>query len=124
MIVGVGTDLIENERIEKLYERFKKRLLKRLFIDEEINYCLLQKNFIPHLSARFALKEAFIKALGLPRDLRLSYKEVGLVGTKGKKNIVVNGVLKSKLDKAGVKKINFSIAHEKRFSTAIVILEK
>lgn len=124
MIVGVGTDLIENERIEKLYERFKERLLKRLFIDEEINYCLLQKNFIPHLSARFALKEAFIKALGLPRDLRLSYKEVGLVGTKGKKNIVVNGVLKSKLDKAGVKKINFSIAHEKRFSTAIVILEK
>ncbi|MCB1145396.1 MAG: holo-ACP synthase [Leptospiraceae bacterium] len=124
MIVGLGTDICENQRIAQLYARYGERFLKRVFFPEEIQYCLVRKNPVPHLTARFALKEAFIKALGKNRDLTLSYRDVGIVGGEGKKNIIVKGELLSILEKTGAQNIHFSIAHENLFSSATVILEK
>lgn len=124
MIIGVGTDICENERIERLFQKFGDRFLNRIFTDAEIAYCSCKKNPIPHFSARFAVKEAFIKSLGIARDLKVSYKDVGLCGDQGKKTIVVTDELKKYFDRSGANEIIFSISHAQHYSTAFVLLEK
>ncbi len=123
MILGIGTDIAENNRIGGLLEKFGPRFLNRIYIQEEIDYCMGKKDPIPHLSARFALKEAFIKALGIKRDLSLSYFEVGLTGTIGKKDIAVFGRLRDMIKEKNVDSIHFSISHAENYSSATVILE-
>lgn len=124
MIIGLGTDIAENERIESLLKKYNNRFLKRIFTTEEIEYCMKKKNPAPHLAARFSVKEAFIKSLGLRRDLSLSYNEVGLEGTTGKKSIVIKGKLKELIDQKNVDSIHFSISHAENYSSAVVVLEK
>jgi len=124
MIIGIGVDICENKRISHLLKKYDKRFLDRIFIQEEIDYCMAKRHPPSHLAARFALKEAFIKALNLPRNLTLSYKDVGLYGKVGKKDIIVNGHIKNLYKESTANKIFFSISHAEEYSTAYVILEK
>lgn len=124
MIVGLGIDICENYRIAELYHKFGNRFLKRIYMPNEIEYCLSKKDPIPNLTARFAVKEAFIKALGLTRDLSLSYKEVSLKGGVGKKDIHISGTLAKLMASKEATRVTFSISHSKDYSTACVILEK
>ena len=124
MIIGLGTDICENYRIEDLLAQYGKRFLNRVYLQDEQEYCMARKNPIPHLSARFALKESFIKALGIARNLKLSYADVGLLGTMaGKKQLHVQGQLKELYENTNANKIFFSISHAKQYSSAYVILE-
>lgn len=124
MIIGLGTDIAENSRIESLLKRYNNRFLKRVFTQDEIEYCMNKKNPVQHLAARFSVKEAFIKSLGLRRDLSLSYSDVGLKGLTGKKEIVIKGKLKKLIKEKGVDSIHFSISHAENYSSAVVILER
>ena len=60
MIIGIGIDICENQRISHLLQKYNKKFLSRIFIDEEIEYCMAKRHPPSHLAARFALKEAFI----------------------------------------------------------------
>ncbi len=63
MIYGIGVDIVDVKRVEKLVKNRKKESLKRVFSEEEIKYCeKFQKNKYLHYAGRFALKESFIKA--------------------------------------------------------------
>ncbi|MEM7735601.1 MAG: 4'-phosphopantetheinyl transferase superfamily protein, partial [Deinococcota bacterium] len=59
MVVAVGLDVIELDRIEKVWNSHKDRFLERHFTEAEISYCLKKKNPLPSLAARFSAKEAF-----------------------------------------------------------------
>ena len=124
MIIGLGTDICENKRIGEFLKKFEKKFLARIYMPEEIEYCMKKFNPIPHLSARFALKEAFIKALGLRESYGISYKEIGLTGNNGKKDLVMSGFLEKLYFKTGADKAHFSISHSNENSVACVILEK
>ncbi|MBS0618679.1 MAG: holo-ACP synthase [Spirochaetes bacterium] len=124
MVVGVGIDICENDRISEMRNKYKDRFLKRVFTDAEVLYCLKKKDPTPHFAARFAVKEAFIKALGMPRDLTISYRDVGLKGSEGKKDIQVTGKLAAMLATKNVTNILFSISHARDYSNACVILEQ
>lgn len=124
MVVGVGIDICENDRISEMLGKYKERFLQRVFTTDEVEYCLRKKDPIPHLAARFAVKEAFIKALGMPRDLTISYRDVGLKGSEGKKDINVTGKLASMLASKTVTNVLFSISHARDYSNACVILER
>jgi holo-[acyl-carrier protein] synthase len=124
MVVGLGIDICENERIAEMLGKYNERFLRRIFTDEEIAYCMKKKDPIPHLAARFAVKEAFIKALGMPRDLTISYRDVGLRGSEGKKDIHVTGKLAQMLQARRANSIVFSISHARGYSNACVILEQ
>jgi len=63
MICGIGTDIVDVGRIRKAVERWGDRFLKRVFTEAEVVYCLAKANPYPHLAARFAAKEAVMKAL-------------------------------------------------------------
>jgi holo-[acyl-carrier protein] synthase len=107
-----------------MWSKYKDRFLRRVFTDEEVQYCLRKKAPTPHFAARFAVKEAFIKALGMPRDLRISYRDVGLKGSEGKKDIQVTGLLATMLETKSVTNIVFSISHARDYSNACVVLER
>src|SRR6266850_1132912 len=84
MILGVGIDIVEVERIEGSYERFGERFLNRILHPNEIKYCLSYKAPGPFLAARFAAKEAISKAFGTGigsqlgwRDMEVGRKESG-----------------------------------------------
>ena len=77
-IIGIGTDLARSERFRKFLEPGNK-LLERIFSEEERHYSLQKRDPAPHLAARFAAKEAFLKALGTGLRDGLSWQQVCVV---------------------------------------------
>ena len=123
MILSVGNDIVENSRIKETLEKFGEKFLEKVYTQEEVTYCLSKKNPIPHLSARFACKEAFIKAIELENGKVLEMKEIELSGNFfGKKNLALHGKAKELFLQKGYTEISVSISHTDTYSTAVVIL--
>ncbi|MCB1319628.1 MAG: holo-ACP synthase, partial [Leptospiraceae bacterium] len=80
MILGIGTDIIENHRIGEVYRRYGHRFLNRIFTEEEIQYAESHEDPVPYLAARFAVKEAAVKALNIQGGQGISWKDVEVVG--------------------------------------------
>lgn len=115
MIVGIGVDIIEVERIQDLAEK-SPRFLKRVFTDEEIQYSEGKKNKYQHLAARFAAKEAYFKALGK----KINWLDVGIVNLpSGKPELKLNKKGPFPFDRTYV-----SLSHIKDYAVAYVVLEK
>lgn len=123
MKISVGDDLVENSRIRETYERFGKKFLERVFTSEEAEYCLSKKDPIPHLAARFACKEAFIKAICLNDGEVLDMKEIELAGNYfGKKELKLYGKCLERFNSAGFDSFTVSISHTENYSTSVVVL--
>src|SRR2546426_10733528 len=75
-ILGIGIDIIEVERIQKSFEKFGERFLKRILLPNEIAYCLSHKAPAPFLAARFAGKEAISKAFGTGIGAQLGWQDM------------------------------------------------
>src|ERR1700712_2491692 len=76
MVLGLGTDLIEINRIEESISRFGDRFLQRIFTPGEIAFCQRKKNAAESFAARFAAKEAAAKALGTGISRGIAWKEI------------------------------------------------
>ncbi len=123
MKISVGNDLVENIRIRETFQKFSNRFLEKVFTENESHYCMSKPDPIPYLSARFAVKEAFIKALDLPNGFVLNMKEIELFGDFfGKKNLKLYGKAEEIFQMQGFEKISVSISHTDNYSSAIVIL--
>lgn len=123
MILSVGNDIVENSRIKDTFDKFGEKFLEKVFSKEEAEYCLSKKNPIPHLSARFACKEAFIKAIELENGKALEMKEIELSGNFfGKKNLALHGKAREIFLQKGYNEISVSISHTDEYATAVVIL--
>lgn len=124
MILGIGTDLVENERIREAFEKYGERFLKRIFSEDEIDYSLSHNDPVPYLSARFAVKEAAVKALNLIGQSGISYKDVEVSGKVfGKKKLVLSNRAREIADQKGVADFHISLTHTDSLSMAVVILE-
>lgn len=114
MIKGIGIDIIEVERVEKLGLK-SPRFLERIFTASEIAYCSKKANRFQHFAARFAAKEAFFKALGK----RIPWKDVELINlTSGKPTLKIKGK-----QRQAFKRIHVSVSHLAGHALAVVILE-
>ncbi len=113
MIEGIGIDIVSNERIRKIYEKFGEKFLRKVFTDREIDYCFQYKDPIPHLAGRFAVKEAVIKALGKPKGLNPKSIEV-IKSPTGMPLTLIRGVEDQKF--------LISISHEKKYTVALALL--
>lgn len=123
MIYGVGVDIVSVERFKEITERWGKRFLQRVFTPAEIEYCLERKNPYPSLSARFATKEAMVKALG--GKVNITFRDIEVSHTEtGRPIININERLKECLESHGIKGIHLSLSHERDYSIACVVLEK
>jgi holo-[acyl-carrier protein] synthase len=122
MICGIGTDISEVVRMKQATDKWGRKFLKRVFSDKEIEYCLSKRDPFPHLSARFAAKEATIKALSsvindhyiYPGDIEVLHEP------SGRPYIVLSGDIRKVL---GNIKLHVSIAHEGNYASATVIAE-
>ncbi len=122
MIFGIGSDIIEIERVGKsiLKEEFKQKL----YSEREIAYCEANRKAESY-AARFAGKEAFFKALGTGWRDGLILTEVEILNDElGKPYIELSGKTKEIVEAKGVKHIHISLSHSKENAIAYVVLEK
>ena len=78
MILGVGNDIVEIDRISEAIAKFGDRFLHRIFTDAERAYCQSHHIAAPHFAGRFAAKEAIVKAFGVGFKNGLSWKDIGV----------------------------------------------
>ncbi len=131
MILGLGTDLVDVRRIEKLLSAHENRFLEKYFTDGEIENFKENKkneNHILYLAKRFAAKEAFAKAIGTGFQDGLIMKEIEIFNNeKGKPFIRCFGAAFQKLEDFahGCKgcKIHLSLTDEPPYAHATVIIE-
>ena len=124
MIFGIGTDIIEVERIEKQLEK-NSGLKEKLFTTNEIAYCESKKNRGQHYAARFAAKEAFLKAIGTGWRDGLQFDEIEVTNDQlGKPALVLYGKTRDFVAEINITNIQVSLTHIKDVVNAIVIVEK
>ena len=121
MIIGLGTDIVEIERVRKAVT--KNFFKEKVFTENEQIYCESRgKNSAASYAARFAAKEAFFKALGTGIVTRLTDVEV-VNDAHGAPKIFLHGKAEVFAQSAGVKKISVSVSHSREFATATCLVE-
>ncbi|GAC1652189.1 MAG: holo-[acyl-carrier-protein] synthase [Acidobacteriaceae bacterium] len=124
MVVGLGTDLIEIERIAQSVERFGDRFLRRVYTAGEIAYCLRKKTSAESLAARFAAKEAAAKALGTGISRGVSWLELEVVREPGcAPELRLWGRARERAERLGVTRSALSLTHSRGLALAVVVLE-
>lgn len=124
MIVGTGVDIAEVSRVEAAIRRRGRRLLERVFTPAEIRYCEQHKNQFERFAARFAAKEAAMKALGTGwrRGVRWRDLEVRNLPS-GQPTLSFSGRAAEVARRLGAARISVSLSHSKDLVIAQVILE-
>jgi holo-[acyl-carrier protein] synthase len=124
MIVGTGIDIAEVPRIAESIERFGERFLRRVFTEEEVRYCNSKANRVERYAARFAAKEAAMKALGTGWNRGVRWRDIEVFRPPGgRPTIKFHGVAAEFAAKLGTKNIALSISHTPELAIANVILE-
>jgi holo-[acyl-carrier protein] synthase len=124
MIVGLGLDIAEIDRIEAAISRHGAPFLERLFTPAEVAYCERHKNRFERYAARFAAKEAAMKALGTGWSRGVRWRDIEVAREpSGKPTLRLAGVAREIADGLGVKNISLSITHSGNLALAQVIFE-
>jgi holo-[acyl-carrier protein] synthase len=125
MILGVGIDLADIERLRGVLERHGDRFLERVLTDDERDYCRRWRDPTPQVAARFAAKEAVLKALGtgLSEGIRWQDVEVHRDGN-GPPHVELHGKAVEKAAALGVDRIHLSLSHDHGAAIAMAILER
>ena len=124
MIVGTGVDIAEVPRVAQALERFGDRFLRRIFTAGEIRYCDSKANRVERYAARFAAKEAAMKALGTGWNHGVRWRDCEVVRFPGgRPTIVFHGKAGEFAAKLGVKNAALSLTHTSQQAFAQVILE-
>src|SRR5438105_12551940 len=124
MILGIGIDIIEVERIAASYERFGERFLNRILHANEIKYCLSHKVPGPFLAARFAGKEAISKAFGTGIGAQLGWQDMEICRKEsGEPYVVLHGAGQKLLAMRGGRAVLVSLSHTQAHASAVAILE-
>ncbi len=116
MIKGTGIDIIKIDRIKRAADKWGQRFLRRIFSEDELNYCSAKGNSFESLAARFAAKEAFIKAIGT----RIDFKSIKIYNEpSGRPYLIVeDSSLPSNL------RFHLSLSHDSEYAIATVIVEE
>lgn len=124
MIKGIGTDLIELERIGRIYREQGERFLKRLFTETERDYFARWKEPVPRIAGRFAAKEAVMKALGTGWSRGVRWRDIEIVrGDAGKPVVKLSGTSKAIFDSLDATRVHCTITHSRHSAMAVVIFE-
>jgi holo-[acyl-carrier protein] synthase len=124
MIVGTGVDIAEVPRVAAAIERFGERFLKRIFTENEIRYCESKANRVERYAARFAAKEAALKAIGTGWKRGVAWRDVEVTREPGgRPTMTFHGKAAEFAGKLGMKRAHVSLSHTAEHAIAQVILE-
>jgi len=123
MVIGIGIDIIEIERIKNSIDKFGRGFLNKIYTQNELDYCLAKHNKYQHLAARFAAKEAIYKAIATGWEKDATWKSMEISNEPNGMPIVkFIGKLKEFL--ADDKDIKISISHSENYVTCVAIIYK
>ncbi len=124
-IIGIGTDIVDVDRIASLIERYGDTFLKKTFTDSEISACKNHANSAQKFAARFAAKEAMAKALGTGFRGDIKLKSLSIENDElGAPIAVLDTHAQEALQNLGAKKMLVSITHIKNLAQAFAIATK
>src|ERR1700742_3006795 len=124
MIIGVGMDMIEVDRVATRIAK-EQGFRELVFSPAEITYCAAKARPAEHYAARFAAKEAFFKALGTGWAAATAFNEViVLPDERGAPQLILEGTTAETLKERGIGHIHVSLTHLAATAAAVVILEK
>ena len=125
MIVGIGVDIVEVERIRRAIDRYGDRFIDRIFTPAEADYCRRCAHPEQRFATRFAAKEAGLKALGVGWTQGTQFTEVEVSNNElGAPSVTFTGKALELSRCLGVQNIHVSLTHHKHFAIAQVILER
>lgn len=120
LIIGIGTDIIEIERIKQAVMASAGRFATKVFTPEEIAYCQGKKNPYPSFAARFAAKEAVLKALGCGFS-GVRWQDIEVVKQDGAPRILLRGKTLEIARGLGVSQVMISLAHSNSHAVAYAV---
>lgn len=121
MIIGIGIDIIEIDRIKNSVDKFGDSFLNKIYTQNELDYCLAKHNKYQHLAARFAAKEAIYKALASGWEKEASWKSIEITNEpNGLPVVTFFGKLKKYL--SDDKDIKISLSHSENYVTGVAII--
>jgi holo-[acyl-carrier protein] synthase len=124
VIVGLGLDIAEIDRIEAAIKRHGATFLERIYTPAEVAYCEKHKSKYERYAARFAAKEAAMKALGTGWSHGVRWRDIEVAREAGgKPTLLLDGAAREIADRLGVKHIALTITHSGNLALAEVIFE-
>jgi len=124
MIVGIGIDLIEPERIQAIYARHQQRFLQRILTETERAYVLRHAEPSQRIAGRWAAKEAAFKALGTGLASGIGWKDAEIINeSSGKPTLIFHGKASERAAELGATLFHITITHSNSLAMAQVILE-
>lgn len=122
-LYGIGIDIMDVARMEKRLEA-DPGLAEDIFTPDEIAYCTSKRFPALHFAARFAAKEAFMKALGRGLQDGLMFSDIEIINdVHGRPKPRLHGAAEREAMRAGINNIQISLSHVKELATALVVLE-
>ncbi len=123
MVIGIGIDIIEIDRIRVSVEKFGDRFLNKVYTQKELDYSLKKKYKYQHLAARFAAKEAVYKALATGWNEDVSWQNIEISNEpNGMPIVTLKGNLKKFLSKG--KNLKISMSHSRDYVACMAIVYK
>ncbi len=121
-IIGLGLDASEIPRIEAAIRRYGERFLQRIFTSGEIEYCQARRHAAQHFAARFAVKEAAMKALGTGRSRGVLWRDIEVVRRGGPPQLRLQGGAARRFEALHGRSSVITITHTDTLALAQVIL--
>lgn len=122
-IIGIGLDLVKIARVRAATERWQERFLTRVFTDAERRYCFERACPYASLAARFAVKEAVLKALGTGWAQGVRWVEIEVLpDPAGRPHASVDGRVRSLFRAVGVSSIHVSLSHDAEYAMGEAVL--
>ncbi len=125
MIVGTGIDLLEISRIQDLLDKQGDSFLAKVFSQGEREYCMAQPRPAEHLAARFAAKEATMKALGTGWTKGVGFQQIEVTrDSQGAPGIRLHKTAAQLAKELGIAKLHLSLSHSRDQAIAMVVAEQ
>lgn len=119
-MVGVGVDIIEIERVRVVLERRGERFIRHVFLPAEARYCSTRREPARHFAARFAAKEAVVKALAVKRGMTFLWRDIEIVRNEdGAPAVALTGRALDLASRRGVSEIRISLSHSDAHAVAM-----
>lgn len=121
-IIGTGLDATEIDRIAESIRRYGDRFVGRVFTEGEIAYCRRKRDFAPSFAARFAAKEAAMKALGTGQSQGVFWTGIEVVRRHGPPSLLFHGGAGERFQAMGATRSLLTLTHSKDLAIAHVML--
>ncbi|MEO6446887.1 MAG: holo-ACP synthase [Gemmatimonadaceae bacterium] len=126
MVIGLGIDLVDIDRIERMLEKDAERAMARLLTAAEWGYCARMHSPAIHVAVRLAAKEAAFKALAGSMEARgIGWKEIEVVHDEHRRpSLRLDGRATARATELGVSRSHLSLSHSEKTASAVVVLER